>query len=136
VRRASVLLVCLTLASWTLPAQEQPSQPQQMVPLQTCLDELTALEAKCTEQLTQLENDCAERLRQACEQAAADALRPALVELAGVRAERDVYRSVMETERYRKGVWRAVAVGGIIGTVGFGALTVVALLLQPLPPVH
>lgn len=92
-RKLLVLLVCLIGTCSPLPAQQTPLTSEPMVPLRICEEELTLLEQKSLAQVTKLEADFVARLRTAVEGAAADAVRPLLADLAGVRAERDVWKS-------------------------------------------
>ena len=129
-KRLVVLLVCLMRTCSPLPAQETLSSEQPMVPLQTCLDELTLFETLAHEQVTQLttlfqeqvtklENAYAERVRTVAVEAAAGAARPLLVELAGVKAEGAVYKRMLLR-------WQA---GGWAGMGGSAALAVLATVL-------
>jgi len=101
----------------------ESSPPSATVPLQTCLDELMRLEQKSIEQVTRLESDFAERLRLAVTVAAAEAVKPVLVELAGVTAERDAYRRVVLR-------WQIAAVGVGVGAAALGFLFGVLLHLR------
>jgi hypothetical protein len=126
--------VLLLARCWPLPAQQveatspEPSPPSLTVPLQTCLDELdkqlqtdkAELErqnSEWTQRTLKLSSDFAEQLRVAVNQAAAEAVKPLVIELAGVRTESKVYQSrVMR--------WQ-VATGVSIGVaIGFAALAV------------
>lgn len=97
----------------------ESSPPSATVPLQTCLDELTRLEQKSIEQVTRLESDFAERLRLAVTVAAAEAVKPLLVELSGVTAERDA-------ALLSRGIWRVVGIGSIATVV----VTIVVALFR------
>jgi hypothetical protein len=125
-RRSLVWIPMLLLLTCSmLPAEQpgqtspEPSSEQPMVLLSICEEELTKLEQKSIEQVTKLESDFAERLRAAVQQAAADAVRPVLVELARV-------------ERQRR-VWRAVGIGATVGAAGMFAVSIVALRLLIYP---
>lgn len=109
-RRAIVLLACLIGTCSPLPAQEPQSSQPLMVPLSLCEEQLTLLEQKAQQELTQLdsewqsrllrlESDCYQELRKAVEKAAADTARPLLVELAGVREERDSWKESVVNAR-------------------------------------
>ena len=84
---------------------------QLMVPLERCEAELTLLEQKCLEQLTQLENDCAQRLLTT----AAETARPLLIQIAGLKAERDVALQAAKVARGR--VWWVSAVSLVAGVL-------------------
>lgn len=84
---------------------------QLMVPLERCEAELTLQEQKFQQILTRLETDCAERLLTT----AAETARPLLIQLAGVRAERDVALEAVKAGQGR--VWRVSAVVGVAGVI-------------------
>jgi len=103
-----LLATCSPLpAEQLVPISPEPSSVEPMLPLRICEEELTKLEQKSIAQLTQQESDFAARLRVAVTEAAADAARPLLVELAGVRAERDAWARQVRAARW-------------IGVCGFG----------------
>lgn len=93
-KRLLVLTLCLIATCSPLPAQNEPSTPQLMVPLENCERELLALDALHQQQLEELSTDSEKRLAKACEAAAADAVRPLLADIAGLRAERDSWRRI------------------------------------------
>ena len=115
----------LLLTCSMLPAEQPgqtspaPSSEQPMVLLSICEAELTLLEQKSIEQVTRLESDFAERLRAAVQQAAADAVRPVLLELARVERQRQV--------------WRAVGIGATVGVAGMFAVSIIAVRLLIYP---
>lgn len=116
-KRLTLLLPLLLVTCSPLPAQQPEatlpaqSSESQMVPLQAALDAVTSVEQACTLRLTQLETHYEALLLTTAEEAAAAAARPLLVELAGVRAERDSYRASLRG-------WRIGAVvGGIVALV-------------------
>ena len=91
-RNAVFLMACLMLTlSIGLAAQTPSSEPQTecekaLTELeQTCLDELTRLESEYDARLMQQGLDCEAAIRKA----AADVAKPLLVEIAGLRAERN-----------------------------------------------
>lgn len=118
-----ISLVLLMQPLWTLPAQETQSGEQEMVPLATCLEELKKLETLSDELLTKQSADFETRLRQAVLEASADTARPLLVEIAGLRAERDYYK------RFR---WLYTLIGLSAGVAAGAILT--GILTTPLPP--
>lgn len=118
-KRLTILAALLLLTCWMLPASEPeptlpvPSSEQPMVPLQTCLDELTQQEQLFQQTLNQLESAFAVRLRSTAEQAAADAARPLLV--------------VIQNEQLALRRWRTVAV------VEFVCIAVVSVVFALVP---
>jgi hypothetical protein len=128
-------LICLLVMSSTASAlqlariSEEPSTGSPTMPRSECEQLLTELETICIETVTQLESEYDERLksvgeeheailRQATEQAAAEAVKPLLVELAGSRAEVQALR----LSRLRTGVI-AGAIGLVVGALLGGILT-------------
>ena len=123
--------VCLLLMFWIAqawsqePTSMEPSSELQMVPLESCLRELMQLEKTAQQQLTQLDqqwqerltrlaSDYEARLRDVAVEAAAEAARPLLVELAGTRAERDAIRAELDRYRTRTRWYGAAAIVAII----------------------
>lgn len=109
-RRLLVLLALATATCSPLPAQEAQSSQPLMVPLSLCEEQLTLLEQTAQQELaqqesewqarlTRLASDYEQRLRRAVEAAAADTARPLMVELAGVRAERDSWKAAVVNAR-------------------------------------
>lgn len=113
-KRLLVLVVCLMVLLSPLLAQEKQSSEEPMVPLALCEKELRALETKSIEQLTKLSTDFEVRLREAVTGAAADTARPLMVEIAGLKAERDYWQK----EAVRRGRVGCV-VAGVLGGLTF-----------------
>ena len=124
-KRLLFLIPFLMLTCSPVPAQSpEPTSPESSsesltVPLQTCLDELTALEQSCQEKLKQLASDYEEQLRRAVERAAAEAARPLLIEIAGLRAERDAWKRAAAEAKGRTlfAVVLAALAGGLLGAI-------------------
>jgi len=129
-----LLLMCSPLlAEQPAPTSQAPSDGSQMVPLETCLSELTKLEQTAREQvaeltkryderLTRLATDYETRLREAVVQAAAEAAKPLLAELAAAKAERDVAVANYHAARTRGTV--AWVLSGILGALLAGTIVV------------
>jgi hypothetical protein len=86
---------------------------------ETAQAELKRQESEWQARLTTLETDFAERLRAAVQQAAAEAVRPVLLELARVERQRQV--------------WRAVGIGATVGVAGMFAVSIIAVRLLIYP---
>lgn len=104
-KRLLCLLVLAVRTCSPVPAE------QLMVPLERCEAELTLQEQKFQQILTQLENDFAERLLTT----AAETAKPLLIQIAGVRAERDVALEAVKVGQGR--VWRVSTAFGVAGVV-------------------
>lgn len=134
-KSVTLSLICLLVTCWTAPAlqlariSEEPSSGSPLMPRSECERLLSELEETAIEAVTQLETEYDERLqklgdeheailRQATEKAAAEAVKPLLVELAGSRAEVQALR----VSRLRTGVI-AGAIGLVVGALLGGILT-------------
>lgn len=112
------------LACWPMLAGGQestspaPSSEPLMVPLETCLNELTTLKLVSLRELEKLKTDFALKLYESTQKAAAEAVKAVMVELAGVEAERDAARRVLRQ-------WQVGAVGAGVVAVLCAALAIV-----------
>jgi len=86
----------------------------QMVPLETCLEQVTLVEQESLRRLTLLEGAFAERLRLACEESAAVTARPLLVDISALKAERAVLVRQRNVSRCVAGVAAIVAVAAVV----------------------
>lgn len=119
--RRSAWMACLIAMFWPMLASglestsPVPSSGPLMVPLETCLEEVTKLELESQRLLKQQEEDFKRKLYEVAQKAGAEATRAMSVELAGVQAERDLARRELAK-------WR-------VGLVGASSVAVLAIVV-------